>query len=169
MRTSHRARPALPLLLCAGLMLAPLPAPAADQTTFELTDGSVVTGELLGIDAGGYRVHSPTLGTLFIDQSDVRVMRRGAPAAPASASTGTDAANLADIEGMQRRLIADPDIMAMIMALRDDPALGAAIRDPALMQAITSGNLDAVRDNAQFLRLMEHPDIRAIIERMDGG
>jgi hypothetical protein len=95
-------------------------------------------------------------------------MRRGPPAPAAGAGSGAAAAR-ADIEGMQRRLIADPDIMAMIMALRDDPALGAAIRDPALMQAITGGDLDAVQGNEQFRRLMEHPGIRAIIERMDGG
>ena len=158
MRTRHIARA---WVLCTALLSLAPAARAGGPVTLELTDGSVVTGELLGINGGSYQVRSPSLGTLRVDQADVRVMRRGRAAA-AGVSTAT-----ADIEAMQRRLVTDPDIMAMIMALRDDPELTAALADPALLQAVTTGDLDAVRGNERFRELMEHPGIHAIIERVE--
>jgi hypothetical protein len=74
---------------------------------------------------------------------------------------------MGDIEAMQRRLVNDPQTMSMIMALQSDPALGAALGDPDLMRAISSGDIEAVRGNPRFRDLMDHPGIRAIIERVE--
>ncbi|TVQ92351.1 MAG: hypothetical protein EA400_03815 [Chromatiaceae bacterium] len=159
----------LSLLLCLCLLL-PVGAIASDATgleaggivSFELRDGSIVSGEFLGIDAAGYRVRSPTLGVFDVPQSEVQRMQRGPP----SVLTGADAR--ADIAAMQRRLLADPEIQGRIFALQDDARLREALADPGILRALGAGDLEALRENAQFRRLLEHPGIRAIIERVEG-
>lgn len=163
--------PAL-LLILSLLSLTPAGALASDTAagvvpgalvSFELRDGSIISGELLAIDASGYQLRSPTLGLLDLPQAQVRRMRAGPP----SHLTGTDAAG--DIAAMQRRLLADPEIQGHIFALQDDARLREVLADPGIMRAIGAGDLQALRENAQFRRLLEHPGIRAIIERVEGS
>lgn len=153
------------------LLAWPLAAAAAGElTTFELTDGSVITGELIAIDAGGYSVRSPSLGVVQIDQSDVQVMRRGPPlpAAADAAGAAGDAAGAADLAAMQQRLLGDPEVMSQILALQNDPTVRAAVADPAVLQALGSGNIEALQGNESLRRLLDLPAIRAIIERVEG-
>jgi hypothetical protein len=150
---------ALPVLL----WLSWLPLAWAEPSTFELTDGSVVTGELLGVDADGFRVRSATLGELTIDASRVRVMRQGPPQ-----PSGADAGGPADpgLAAMQQQMAGDPQVMGLIMQLRDDPQMARALADPAFLNAVSGGNLTARQDDPRIQELMDNPIVRSIIERM---
>jgi hypothetical protein len=62
--------------------------------------------------------------------------------------------------------------MASITALQRDLQLQRALQDPELMGLVTSGNIQAPREHEGLSDLMNHPGIRAIIERIvgpDGG
>lgn len=155
------------LCLCACLSW-PLPTFSDGALShFELRDGSVITGELLGLDAGGYRVRSPSLGVVTINESEVQVMRRGDhnPAAPDLAAGATADGNT-QLQAMQQRLASDPKILEMIMQLQNDPALMQLLADPALLRAIGTGDIDALRGDPRLDALMQHPGIREIIERV---
>jgi len=164
-------------LLLTGLLLSALsvvrPADAGDPSRVELTDGSVVIGEVTGMRDGWYRVESPTLGSVDIEASRIRVIRRADAAAAGSAPTndaptaGADGADMSgQIESLQRQMVGNPDLMRMIMALQQDADLQRAIADPELMGLIASGNLEALKDNPRFRAVMENPGMRAIIEQM---
>lgn len=165
-----------PRLLLIAVALCALEAVAGEPDAwFELTDGTVVTGELVGVDDNGFRVRSATLGEITIDTAAVRVMRRGPPergtappAAPAPDGIGAASGGLdpGAVAAMQQRLSGDPEIMGMIMGLQNDPELTAALTDPALLKAILGGDPEALRNDPRIQRLMEHPSIRAIIERV---
>jgi|GEM_PF-774630 len=162
---------ALYLLLAASPLFAV--DPDADLSRIELTDGGVVVGEVLGMSHGVYRVRTPSLGTLGIKSSRIRAIRRaGAPTDTAtSAESGIGLANSgsdygAQVESMQRQLVGNADVMQMIVGLQDDPVLKRAMADPDLMGLISSGDLDAIREHPSFRELMNHPGIRAIVERV---
>lgn len=149
--------------LAAGLVLGLLAgAAAAESSRFELNDGSVIVGELETVDGGTFIVNSPTLGQVRIEQDRLRSMT---PLGADQTAVGHRDAS-ARLLQMQQRLVADPAIMGMITSLQDDPELRAAVADPRLMGLIMSGDLDRLRNEPGFQRLMEHPGIRAIIDRV---
>lgn len=159
--------PAAGLLLSLTLGLTVLPVGAVGPATFELTDGSVVIGELLGVTDGGFRVRSATLGDLTIDASRVRVMRQGrlAPDPEPAPSPGTGPAT-GQLEAMQRQMVGNPEIMALIMQLRDDPQTAKALWDPAFLNAVSGGNLATLQEDPRIQELMNNPIVRSLIERM---
>ncbi|MGB5833917.1 MAG: hypothetical protein WBG92_18285 [Thiohalocapsa sp.] len=140
---------------------------AAETSRLELTDDSVIVGEVLGMSGGLYRVRSPTLGTLNIESSRIRAIRNGdrSPDTPAL-SANQSATYGPEIDALQRQMVGDAGLMQMIMGLQNDPALQRAVADPELMGLISAGDIDAIRDNPSVRGLMSHPGIRAIIEQL---
>lgn len=165
------------LAICLTLALSPLHA--ADLSRVELTDGSVVIGEVLGMSGGVYSVRTANLGTLNIASSRIRAIRQSdAATADATesltgAGPGIGLANPsvdygAEVDSLQRQMVGNADMMQMIVGLQNDPALQRAMADPELMGLISSGNIDALREHPSFIELMNHPGIRAIVEQMQG-
>ncbi len=63
---------------------------------------------------------------------------------------------------MQHMMTGDADIMSMILSLQDDPDLQRILEDPALMDAVRSGDIKTLEANPQFRRLLSNPTIRDI-------
>jgi hypothetical protein len=149
---------------------------AGDLTRFELTDGSVLVGEALGLADGVYRIRTATLGDIDVEASRIRRMERADAGGGGLAGAGFGAAGdnaappgyASQIQGLQQRMVGDSGIMESIIALQGDPELQRAVADPELIGLITSGNVEALRNHEGFGRLMQHPGIRAIIEQLTG-
>ncbi|WP_295881118.1 hypothetical protein [uncultured Thiohalocapsa sp.] len=159
---------------CAALVTIALfsgTAGAGDLTRFELDDGSVIVGEALGLAGGVYRIRTPALGEIDVEAARIRRMERATAAAGGGAGAG--GGDYSDqLQGIQRSLVGDPDIMQSIIALQQDPQLQRVLQDPELIGLITSGNVQALREHEGFGGLMSNPGIRAIIDRLlgpDGG
>jgi hypothetical protein len=79
-------------LLVVILLITASSAPAAEMREIEMSDGSVVTGEVLSLSKGIYTIKSDSLGTIKIDESKVRVIR------PRSAYQGSGASQISGSE-----------------------------------------------------------------------
>jgi hypothetical protein len=163
------------LLLC-GLSLAVAlgcQAALAGSSRVELKDGSVLTGDLVGYAGGIYTLRSPTLGEVRLEEPKVVSVRPGAT----GDSAGVDASGglggllvppalAGQVQSTRQRLISDPAVFGMIMALQNDPAVRAVLSDPAFLSLITSGNLQAIQGSPGFQELLQHPALRAILEQV---
>lgn len=163
--------PSLTPLLLAFALALPLGAHAG-ESRIELTDGSVITGELVGIEGGDYRIHSPTLGTLTIPESSIRSLqpasgaaRSAPPSMSGSASTSDYSAEIASI---QKQLIGDQGLMEQVTALQQDPEVQQILADPALTRMILSGDLEHLRADPRFQRLMDNPAIQSLMGQLLG-
>jgi hypothetical protein len=67
---------------------------------------------------------------------------------------------------IQERLINDEAVFQKIQALQDDPDIQAVLSDSALMEALRTGNLNAVTSNPKFMRLLENPAIQEIMKEV---
>ncbi|WP_295414126.1 hypothetical protein [uncultured Thiodictyon sp.] len=156
------------LILGAGLV-------GAAENRIELRDGSVITGELIGVTNGGYRVRSTALGEMTIPQSEVLAIRPAsagaapsataatpATAAPASSAGSGTNPQAADLAAIQQQLLSNPQTMEAVTRLQSDPDVQAALADPEFTRLIMSGNVEALRNNPRAQRLMENPAIKAI-------
>lgn len=159
------------LALLAALSAAPA---SADAVRVTLTDGSVLVGELRARANGGYDLRSPSLGTVTLRQADIRRIEMGQgpapqpaapqPAAPAAAAAEPPATS--QVEALQRRILADDSLAASVLALQDDPQVQAILADPALMEAVRTGDLNALAGDPKLLRLLDSPALRALGERI---
>jgi hypothetical protein len=134
---------------------------AGDLRKIELQDGSVLTAEVLSLHNGVYTLHSSTLGTITVAASKIRAIRMSAP--PPAAPTTPNA----PISSLQQTLLGNPEIMTMILSLQDNPAMQAILADPAVMQAVNAGDLNAVLAHPKFLELLNDPQVREIVKQVE--
>ncbi|EIC22975.1 hypothetical protein [Thiorhodovibrio frisius] len=141
----------------------------AGESRIELEDGSLITGEVLSSDGRSYRIRSRTLGTIEIDAEQIRSLR---PSGSAGTSAGTSAgatANNQRVESIQKGIAADSGLLGSIMALENDPALQEALADDEFMRAISERDFETLRNHPTIRKLLENPQMRAIVDQIQGN
>lgn len=151
----------------AGIVFLGLPIPhvnARDISTIELNDGSIISGEVVSFDGSTWMIKSASMGTLKIEAAKVVSIRSqaGGSKAPAKGTSTGNKANAVDIQDMQQSIMANEQLMTMIMGLQSDPEVQAILQDPEIMKAVKAGDMNALMANPKFRRLMENAKIKEI-------
>jgi len=139
------------------------------EQTITLKDGSQIKGVLAGIDNGVYTVKTPIIGDIHISAADVASITNGdvpvaaaqAPAAQASAPNMD-----AQVEANQKQLMSNPQSMATLQEMMQDPEIAQALQDPSLVQAVTSHDYAAVQSNPNVQKLMSNPKMKALLQQL---
>jgi len=134
---------------------------AGSQRQIELTDGSVITGEIVSFSDGVYTIKSNHLGILKIEDSKVRSIDSG------SRDSNDSNASFGDLQGLQNLIMSSPDLMNTIMSLQDDPDFKAALQNPEVMRAVSSGDINTLLSNPLFMKLIENPKVKEIAQEVE--
>ncbi len=144
------------LLLCANVF--------AEAQEIELKDGSIIAGEIISLSNGIYTIESNSLGNIKLKKSQIRTIR-------SKSNRGGNSSSLPvvnnTVQALQDTIMSQPDLMTMIMALQNDPDIRMALQDSKVMNAIMSGNIDALMDNPTFQRILENPRVQAISREIE--
>jgi len=131
---------------------------AAETREIELTDGSVITGEVVSLSGGIYTIKSAMLGTLRIEASKVRVIRLQGSAAPSDAG--------GRVKSLEDKMLGDGEIMDAIRVLQNDPDLQKILQDPEIMKAVQTGDFAALMRNPEFMKLMNKQAVQDINKKL---
>ena len=132
---------------------------AAETREIELTDGSVITGEVVSLSGGIYTVRSAMLGTLRIEASKIRVIRLQGSAAPGDAG--------GQVKSLEDKMLGDSNIMEAIHTLQNDPDLQKIIQDPEIMKAVQTGDFAALMRNPEFMKLLNKQAVQDINKKLN--
>ncbi len=133
---------------------------AAEIKEIELSDGSVITGEVLSLTSGVYTIRTSSLGTLKIDDAKVRAIR------PRSTSSSLQSGQNSDVKSLQDKMMSDREVMGMIESLKDDPQFKKMLEDPEIMNAVNTGDIAALMANPQFRQLLHNPTVQDIQQKV---
>jgi hypothetical protein len=160
------------ILFFAVLILSANVFAFADQgeQVITLKDGSQIKGNLAGIDNGVYTVKTPIIGDVHVAASDVASITNGnnvPVAAPQNQASGSAAPNMdQQIAASQQKLMSNPQSMATLQEMMQDPEITQALQDPALVQAVTSHDYQAVQSNPKIQELMSNPKMQALLQKL---
>jgi len=146
-------------LVMAGMMATG--APAIEIKEIELTDGSIITGEVLSLSSGVYTIRTGSLGTLRIEDAKIRAIRP-----QTSSSSPRPAGQAAEIKTLQDKMLGSGEIMGMIESLKEDPQFKKALEDPAVLKAVESGDIASLMSNPKFLQLLQNPTVQDIQQKV---
>ena len=137
---------------------------AGEISIIELSDGSRITGEVISFDGSTWIIQSDSMGQLKIESSKVRSIQ--AQGTTGQNQTGSSSSGYQvgqeDIQAMQQSIMANQELLNMIMNLHDDPEIQAILKDPEIMRAVDSGDVSALMANPKFMLLLEKAEIQAI-------
>ena len=125
---------------------------AGETKTFELLDGSIITGEIISYNDGTFTLKSETLGTIRIEETKIRAIR--------SRKNGGISGD--EVQTLQDKMMGNEQIFAMILSLQNDPEFRAILQDPKIMSAVSSGDINALLSNQNFLKLLDKSTIQDI-------
>ncbi|MFP5211740.1 MAG: hypothetical protein ACLGPL_00015 [Acidobacteriota bacterium] len=142
----------------------------ASSDKIELTDGSVINGEILSFDGRKYRIQTPSMGVIEVDKSNMSAIRSQdgkaiVSATPAKPSGAAPAAS-SDIDTIKQMILSDPDTLEKIATLRNDPDFQAVLQDPNLLRSIQAGDVSALTADPRFMRLFNNSVVQDIGGKM---
>ena len=146
-----------------ALAVVSLPCGPASAETLELNDGTVIHGEIKSLQNGVYTVETDALGTVRVPKQNVRTIDQGSgntTGSPARESLPSQP----EIEAMQLRIIQDQSLLAMLLALQNDPEVQAILADPEIMGALASGDLAALMNHPKIIALTRNAKVREVID-----
>ena len=142
-------------LIGMALIVAATVVTAADTREIELTDGSIIAGEIVSMSKGVYTVMSATLGTVRIEESKIRTIRRKGSAGAAGDAGG-------QVKSLQDKMMDSGEIMELVRSLQNDPDFQNVLKDPEIMIAVQSGDIGALMANPQFMKLLNKQVVQQI-------
>ena len=63
-------------------------------------------------------------------------------------------------------MLSNDELLDIILALRNDPDFQAALEDPKVLEAVNSGDINALLANQNFVKLLNNPRILTIRDKM---
>ncbi len=84
----------------------------------------------------------------------------------ATAADGQAPVVTPQVQELQREMLGDPGIMALIMALQDDPEMQALLSDPKVVAAVQAGDIGVLLNDPRFMKLLDNPRVREIGQRL---
>lgn len=143
------------ILMCLTLTIAAGMATAAEVREIELTDGTIITGEVVSLTGGVYTIRSATLGTVRVEESHIRTIRL-------KDSGGSSANTEGEVMSLQNKMMSDGEIMNMIQGLQNDPEFQEILQDPEIMKAVQAGDITTLVANPKFMRLLNNQAVKDI-------
>ncbi|MDD5137737.1 MAG: hypothetical protein PHG72_02865 [Candidatus Omnitrophica bacterium] len=115
----------------------------------KLRDGGVVVGQVLGKEDGKYRIMTATMGIVTISETDI---------------ASFEAKEEMNWEKYQKAITDNPQTISSIQDLSKDQEVMAIVSDPKIKEAIARQDLDYLRSNEKFLKFMNNPTVKQIIQ-----
>ncbi|MDX1778276.1 MAG: hypothetical protein R3339_05310 [Thermodesulfobacteriota bacterium] len=153
------------IIVCFFVLLAFLAGTTGtgESTEIQLIDGSVISGEIISFKEGVYTLRSNSLGTIIIDESQIKVIRMDSQGATQWEPLNSSNESIDNtIQSLQKTMSQNPQIMEMIQALQNDPEIQSLIQDEGIMGAVSAGDINSLMANPEFIKLFENPSIKQI-------
>lgn len=135
-----------------------------------LQDGSVIIAEVVSFAKGVYTLRSETMGELRLQDSAIRSIRIPVKAGQGKSGSISEksgqSSSQEDITDIQGSLLSSPGLLGLVIALQNDPEVQSILQDQEIMALITSWDAQKLESNPKFIKLMENPKIRAILDQI---
>ena len=127
-----------------------LPADAGQR--IELMDGTVLQGEILSFDGKTYTIRGDSIGTMKVEGSKVRSIR----------ADGVGPGKSTDMQDLRNRVMTNPQTMAMVMGLQDEPEVKEVLQDEEILKAMEKGDVEWLMANPKIQRLLQNPKVQEV-------
>ena len=135
----------------------------------ELTDGSIINGEIVSFANGVYTINTSTFGEIKVGSEKVSKIESVNYTLPyTSISPIAQTNNLAgsQVSAYGQTLMKNPENTAIVTGLTKDPGLQEIARDPELQAAAKTGDIQALLKNPKFMDIVNSPEVQEAVKKL---
>jgi len=141
----------------------------AQANRIQLTDGSVINGEIISYLNGIYVINTAAFGEIKIEAAKIsKIESEDAPAVntPVNTDIQTNIPNKSMVDSYRQKLMANPENAAVITGLATDPAIQDLAKDPQIMEAAKAGDIQGLMKNPKFINIVNNPKMQEAIKKL---
>ncbi len=128
----------------------------------------MIQGEVVSLHDGVYTIETDSAGTLHVRKQEVRSIDdngKSAIRSPVGLPPDASSTEIGALDAAKSRITEDPTLLAMVLALQNDPAVQAVLADPEITKAIAAGDYSALMNNPKIKALMNDEKVREVIDK----
>jgi hypothetical protein len=136
----------------------------------ELIDGNVIEAEIISVEDGVYTLNADSLGKIKVMASKIKKieMQNTNPSPQSTIPQQADVnAIKSQVGQIKARVANSPEIMQIITSLMSDPEFQEIMKDPEIVNAAKSEDINALMSNKKFMNLISHPKVREIENKLE--
>jgi len=84
----------------------------------------------------------------------------------ARADNNDQAVDPAQIQAVQERILNDPEMMALVLSLQQDPEVQALLSEPGVAAAVRSGDFSVLANNPRIMKLLGKPQVQGLEKKL---
>lgn len=156
------------MLICLLIIAIILPCVSHSAEIITLKDGSQIRGDLVSLNNGVYSVQTAAMGTINITAGNiVNITNEGATPTQQIIPSSHQQPNMdAVFQQQQAQLMSNPEAIAAIQQMAQDPEIMKILSDPALIQSVTSRDINGVSNNPKTQELLNNPKMKALLDQL---
>jgi len=139
------------------------------RSRIELTDGSVLNGEVVSLANGTYTINSASMGAIKINAAKVvkiEVLKDPLLNTPVYSSAQLKDITPEQIDSYKQKIMSNPDNAAVINDLTANPQIQELAKDPTIVNAAKSGDVQTLISNKKFKDLLESPELEETAKKI---
>jgi hypothetical protein len=141
----------------------------AEASRIELSDGSVINGEITSYIDGVYTINSKTFGEIKLESAKVSKIESVNPPAtsvPVNPAAGASSITSPGIEDYRQKVMNNPQNAAVITGLAADPQIQELVKDPQISNAAKAGDIQALMKNEKFMSIVNNSKLQEAVKKL---
>ena len=135
----------------------------------ELTDGSIINGEIVSFSNGFYVINTTTFGQIKVEAAKISKIESAKSLSSNSPINSTgQPINLgqSQIDAYKEKLMSDPENLAIVTRLATDPQIQEMAKDPQILDAAKSGDIQALLKNEKFMNMVNSAEMQEAVKKL---
>ncbi len=156
-------------IFCAFFLALTAAAYCGQQSKIELTDGSVIKGEIVSYANNVYTINTANFGEIKVEGTKVSKIESAnyvSPGAPAGANLQGNNLSSSQVYAYGQKLMEDPQNAAVITGLASDPKFQEMAKDPQIMEALKAGDMQALMKNPKFMSVANSENVQETVKKL---
>ena len=157
------------IILCSVLFSLNTAVYCGQLNKIELTDGSVINGEIVSYADSVYTINTANLGKITVEAKKVFKIESAnyvLPATPANPVAQTDTPTSSQVATYGQTLMQNPENAAIVVGLTSNPELQTMAQDPEILEAAKRNDIQALMKNPKFMNIVNSPEMQEAVKKI---
>lgn len=157
------------IIFCLSFFALNAVAYSEQPSKIELTDGSVINGEIVSYAGNVYTINTDSFGEIEVEAAKVAKIESAnyvSSTKPVNPIDQTNVPTSAQVSAYGQTLLSNPKNTAIIMGLANDPGLQEVVNDPQVQAAVKAGDMQALMKNAKFMEMVNNPEMQETLKKL---